>query len=146
MTTVVRFPPLPPMPAPPLASPDPRQETFHRIVGNLQGQLGAGTTVAANTDSGYRASAVDLGHLQEILGDAIRLFDMKAVNDRWEDDLGEWFRRTVVAWIQRLKSADFSIKDNGIHVTMETQDDRGYYQYEFDVFPGKRARHAAPHL
>jgi hypothetical protein len=43
-----------------------------------------------------------------------------------------------VTWIQRCKSVDFDLAGNGIRLNIETQDDRGYYRYELDVFPGRK--------
>jgi len=90
------------------------------------------------TASGFPASAVDLGLLQDLLEDAIKLFDMHEVTERWEQDLGAWFRTTVVAWVQRCKYVSFGLKEHGVHIAMQTQDDCGYYEYEFDVFPGRK--------
>jgi hypothetical protein len=75
---VVQFPPLPPLPAAVAAPPDDRQRTYRKIVGNLTDALSAqmGETAASGAETGYRASAVDLGALQDILSAAIAHFDM----------------------------------------------------------------------
>lgn len=140
MADVARFPPLPPIPDPPAAAPDPRQETFHRIIGPIAGPLADGGQIrASNTTSGYRASAVDLGSLQELLGSAIARFDMAQLRDRWNEDVFTWMRCAVFLWVQRCKLLRMTLEDNGIRISLQTQDDRGYYHYEFDVFPGVRA-------
>jgi hypothetical protein len=139
MTDVARFPPLPAIPTPPVDVPDERQQIFRRIAGGLTGQLleGHGQVSVANTTQGYRASAVDLGALQKMLGRAIAHFDMTQVRERWDDDLFAWMRSGTFAWVQRCKMLRMTVKENGIRVVLETQDDCGYYQYEFDVFPGR---------
>ena len=57
---------LPPIPEPPSLGPDPRQETFYRIVGRLTSALSEveGEIRATATSTGYPASAVDLGRLK----------------------------------------------------------------------------------
>jgi hypothetical protein len=137
MADVARFPPLPEIPQPPETSPDKRQQTFHRIVGRIADDLFDDDRLAtANTAYGYRASAVDLGALQDLLGGAIRRFDIAQVRDRWNEDLFTWMRRAVFAWVQRCKMLQMTVEENGIRINLETQDDHGYYRYEFDVFPG----------
>jgi len=142
MADITRFPPLPAIPNPPVTDPDKRQRTFQRIVGNLTAQLtGADAQVGtANTTRGYRASAVDLGALQEMLGRAIERFDMTQVRERWDEDLFAWMRGAIFVWIQRCKMLQMTVEDRGIRIVLETQDDHGYYHYEFDVFPGVRER------
>jgi len=139
MAEISLFPPLPPLPEPVALPPDQRQQTFERIAGALTAQIDdeAGVKVA-NTARGYYASAVDLGALQEILGNAIERFDMTEVRDRWSHDVFAWFRRSILSCVQRCKEITFDLEENGIRISLETQDDRGYYRYEFDVFPGKR--------
>jgi len=122
---VVQFPPLPPLPAAVAAPPDDRQRTYGQIVGNL-------------TDAGYRASAVDLGALQDVLSAAIAHFDMEQVRARWSHDVFDWMRAAIAMFVQRRKEIRFDLEENGVHITLDTQDDRGYYRYEFDVFPGRR--------
>ena len=139
MTEVVKFPPLPTVPEPPAGMDDERQRTFVRIVEGLTGQVTEdGVHIrAANLVTGYRASAVDVGRLQELMEEALARFEMNQVRERWSDDVFAWMRRLLLTWIQRCKSIHFDLLDTGIHVQLETQDDRGYYQYEFDVFPGR---------
>jgi hypothetical protein len=142
MSDVVLFPPLPPIPQPPASEPDERQQTFRSIIGNLTSQLGtpvAGSGVAPiDRNAGYRASAVDLGRLQEVLGEGIARFDMAMVRERWNVDVQAWMFRAIRMWTQRCKAMHLELADNGIAVRLDTQDDRGYYEYSFDVFPGRR--------
>lgn len=138
MSEVVRFPPLPPMPIPPLGPLDERQATFRRIIGNITGELfqQEGEAVVS-TVTGFRASAVDVGQLQQMINDAISTWTMEMVRDRWEADLFEWLHQLLSGWVQRCKHMRFEIDGKGIGIHLETQDDRGYYNYEFDAFPGK---------
>ena len=147
MTNVVRFPPLAPIVAPFSGPLDPRQETFYRIIGNLGRMLvehQGGTVEATDTITGYRASAVDVGHLQELLETGLAAFGMDDLRERWDVDLFDWCLDALRGWVQRRKYLKMTLEDNGIHIAMETQDDRGYYSYEFDVFPGKGRSNPRP--
>src|SRR6266542_2949665 len=139
MTGVLRFPALPPIPLPPGSAPDERQETFIRIAGSLGGGLfrDGGRVIVANTSAGFRASAVDVGVLQDILEGAIAHFEMAQVQERWDEDLFDWMRQVILSWVQRCKAVQMRLEENGVRISIETQDDRGYYRYEFDVFPGR---------
>lgn len=147
MTDLAQFPPLPEIPPPPATGVDTRQKSFHLIMGQLTDRLfgNEGQMTGANIASGCHASAVDLGMLQDLLGGAIVRFDIAQVRDRWEDDLFAWMRRAVMTWVQRCKLLQMTIEENGIRVNLETQDDHGYYRYEFDVFPGVKRRAGAQH-
>jgi hypothetical protein len=139
MSDVVRFPPLPPLPAPPSTDLDERQRTFRHIAGTLTESITQGGAVATtNVTAGFRASAVDVGQLQDELAHALARFEVEDVRDRWDADLSRWMRRLLLSWVQRCKRVQFELADNGVHVQVETQDDRGYYHYEFDVFPGRK--------
>lgn len=147
MTNVVPFPPLPPV-QPPFSGPlDPRQSKYYRIAGNIARALVEDERAleAKDTVTGYTASFVDIGRLQELLEEGIRRFDMNDVRERWSVDLAEWMRLSLFGWVQRRKYLQFDLAENGIHITMQTQDDLGYYQYEFDVFPGKVRHRHQPH-
>jgi hypothetical protein len=72
-----------------------------------------------------------------MINDAISTWTMEMVRDRWEADLFEWLRQLLRGWVQRCKLMHFEIEGKGIGIQLETQDDRGYYTYEFDAFPGK---------
>jgi hypothetical protein len=140
MTNVIRFPPLPPVPEPFGAKPDDRQRVFQRIAGNLceLASSDSGHIAVANTVRGFRASAVDIGVLQDLLAKAIAELTIEDVRERWSDDLFPWFTRAIMSWVQRCKSIQFSLEGSGVGVELETQDDRGYYRYRFDVFPGRK--------
>ncbi|HVR37502.1 MAG TPA: hypothetical protein VMU84_00285 [Thermoanaerobaculia bacterium] len=139
MADVVAFPPLPPVPDPPTETEDARQASFRQIAAGLVEQLlqGSGGIATANLVTGYRASAVDVGHLQEVIERGLERFDMEQVRRRWDDDVFAWLRQILLAWIQRCKFIHFELEENGIRIQLQTQDDRGYYHYEFDVFPGR---------
>ena len=138
MSEVVYFPPLPPIPKPPSVPLDERQQQFYRITVGLLTQLsGEGEVATTNMAHGFRACAVDLGILQDIINDALAPFDMNQIRERWDADLFRWLTHVLKSWIQRCKEMHFDLAENGIRIRFETQDDRGHYQYEFDVFPGK---------
>lgn len=101
---------------------------------------GGGVGVA-NTTTGFRASAVDLGQLQAIINDALAPFNMDHVRERWNEDIGKWLARFLMSWTQRCKEIHFDREgERGIYIRLVTQDDHGYYTYEFDGFAGKRPR------
>lgn len=138
MSDVVPFPPLPPIPIRPVGPADARQQTFHRIIGGITDELlDHGEVGTINTATGFRASAVDLGALQEMMEDGLAHFDMARVRERWETDVRAWLIEMLRSWVQRCKFMHFDPAENGIHIQIQTQDDRGYYEYEFDVFPGR---------
>lgn len=143
MPEIVRFPPLPPTPDPPAGMVDARQSLFGDVTARLGEALDLtdGHIRTANVASGYPASAVNLGHLQDMLEAALYRFDMTMVRERWDVDLFAWIRRVLLVWIQRCKLIEFDLDgDSGLHIRLETQDDRGYYHYEVDVFPGRTNR------
>lgn len=137
MSEVLQFPPMPPMPEPPEVPLDERQRTYYHVTGALMRQLINGEPAFTDTTHGFRASAVDLGAIQDIIDDALAAFDMKRLRERWDVDVRKWIGHTIVTWIQRCKYVHFNLAENGVHITIETQDDHGYYQYELDVFPGR---------
>lgn len=92
----------------------------------------------SNTTTGFHASAVDLGRLKSELERAIVRFDMETVHARWGVDLGAWMTRLVFSWVQRAKELKFDLRERGVRVQIETQDDAGYYDYAFDVMPGRK--------
>jgi hypothetical protein len=140
MADLIQFPPLPAIPDPPTGLHDERQSTFRRIAGGLAEELSgsAGGFGTANVTTGYPASAVDLGGIQDVIETALHRFDMAQVRSRWTDTLFPWLRRMLLTWIQRCKSIHFDLEEKGIRLQLQTQDDRGYYHYEFDVFPGRK--------
>jgi hypothetical protein len=138
---VARFPPLPPILSPTGTEPDQRQTTSQHVIAALVDHLVQNdyTSSTATMAYGFRASAVDLGALQKLLGEGLGRFSMDQVRQRWDDDVLRWVCAGIRTWVQRCKEMHFELADNGIHISLQTQDDHGYYQYEFDVFPGKRA-------
>jgi hypothetical protein len=138
MSIVVGFPPLPRPPAPPQLGADPRQRRTSTILSNLGGQLaGGGAGVAtANMSSGYFAASVNVGALQAALEAGLARFTMPIVSDRWAE-VRPWIEGVLYAWSQRLKESRVELRENGIRVAIKTQDDLGYYDYAFDVFPGR---------
>jgi hypothetical protein len=135
--TVVRFPPLPAIPAPPVIGPDPRQRHTNHFLSGIITALAGETVIRPARMSGFRASAVDVGAIQEMLGRGIALLDMAGVRERWDDDLRTWMDDVILAWVQRCKFIHMELEETGITITIETQDDCGYYTYEFDVLPGR---------
>lgn len=123
---------------------DMRQDQFRRIVGNLGAAIGGhGALGTANVQSGYPASAPDVGRLKDALERGLARFDMVQVRARWDDDVFDWLRLTVKAWVQRCKMLRIRPRVNGVQIRLLTQDDHGYYRYEFDVFPGQPLRKRA---
>lgn len=120
------------MPEPPVVGPDPRQTVFQGIVGALSDAT-RGRVQATNTTTGFPASAPSLGEIKDAHERALTRFDMGVVQDRWDKDVGDWLRESLVRWIQRTKSLSTDLRPKGIAVEIETQDDHGYYRYSFDL-------------
>ena len=119
--------------------PDDRQRVSTHVVSALINQLA--TPVAGSErlkPYGFPASAVDLGVLQTVLNTGLGHFTMDQVRERWDDDVKNWIISAIRTWVQRCKEMHLDVADNGVHVSMQTQDDHGYYSYEFDVFPGRK--------
>src|SRR2546426_3047299 len=136
---VVPFPPLARTPPPPRSRFDPRQANLARVVGALIDALG-GSRCARSTNlvTGFRASAVDVGRVKTILEAGVAAFDMRQVKARWKRDVFAWMVETTRAWVQRCKLVRLRPRETGIRVELQTQDDEGYYDYGFDVLPGRR--------
>ena len=95
---VVRFPPLPPIPAAPSSRLDVRQKRFQEFIGRFAGAVGDRRTVATiNSVSGFHASAVDVGKLKTALERGIASFDMRQVRMRW-NEVFAWMRNTIREW------------------------------------------------
>lgn len=138
---MVHFPPLPPLPEPPELPADPRQRSLPSFAAQLSDALGDSTHFrTANTTSGFHAAAVDLGRLKAAMERGIQRLDMETIRSRWDADVRAWLTRLLLTWVQRAKEASFDLRELGIHVRFETQDDAGYYQYAFDVMPGRKER------
>jgi len=112
---------------------------FDGIKANMVGAFsGERVPASANTFVGFRASAVDLGALQTLFERGLVAFDTNLVRERWNDDVFVWIANVIRTWVQRCKSMHFDLTEEGIRIRLETQDDLGYYNYEFDVFPGRK--------
>lgn len=130
---------LPSVPPPPSFGPDPRQEIFYRTVGHLSAEFqGKGEIHVASTATGYPASAVDLGRLQAEIERALAGLTPDEIRARWSAEVLPWLAEFTRNWIQRRKTLQAEIRERGIALTIETQDDSGHYTYAFDVFPGRR--------
>lgn len=134
---MVHFPPFPTIPPAPAGGVDVRQRQFRHIAGALADQLLHGAAGGANVISGFRASAVDLGALQNVLNGGLSRRTMHDVRDRWDSDAGRWVSGVILAWVQRVKEMSFQLAELGVHVSLQTQDDHGSYLYQFDIFPGR---------
>ncbi len=135
---VVPFPPLARTPPPPRSRFDPRQANVARVVGALLDAVGSSAGARPTNLTGFRASAVDVGRVKAILEAGIAAFDMHQVKARWKRDVRAWMVGTVRAWVQRCKLIRLRPREAGIRVELQTQDDEGYYDYGFDVFPRRR--------
>jgi hypothetical protein len=139
---VARFPPLPRMPPPPRFPPDSRQQQTSRILGSIARAVQNEMVLAGpNLVKGFPASAVDLGRLKNALERGVQRLNAEQVAERW-DEVFAWMRRVIAAWVQRYKMMKIKRLEGGIRVEMQTQDDYGYYDYAFDVFPKRQT--AAP--
>ena len=94
----------------------------------------------SNVASGFPASAVDLGALKDALEGGIARFAFSHLRERWDEDVRSWMQQDVHAWVQRCKLSRIRLFDQGIDVSLETQDDHGYYHYRFDVFWGRQRK------
>ena len=135
---VAQFPPIPRVPDPPRFPPDPRQTRSARIISNIAERIAqTGMDVAGpNLVSGYHASAINLGQLQQTLEHGLSRFDQARLTARWPEVLG-WINEVLVTWIQRPKETRVELKEKGIRIELTSQDDLGYYDYAFDVFPNR---------
>jgi hypothetical protein len=91
-----------------------------------------------NFANGFSASAVDLGRLQDVLERGLRRFDLASVERRWPE-VERWIHDVLRAWVQRRKVVRIERRERGVRIELTTQDGRGYYDYAFDVFPGRAA-------
>jgi|GEM_PF-1851516 len=132
--------PAPTLRAAPEAPPftDPRQAKATRILTNLNAQLplGAGTSMV-NMTTGMAAADLRVGKLQDLLEAMLVEYDMDTLRTEWTEGVGRAVQGAIEVWVQRLKELELDVRDNGVHVRMQTQDDRGYYRYSFDIFPGR---------
>lgn len=112
------------------------------MIGELQSSTGA-PFAGPNFATGFWASAVDLGRLQDILERGLRRFDLASLERRWPE-VEPWMYDVLRGWVQRRKVVRIERRELGVRVELTTQDDRGYYDYAFDVFPGRAADRRAP--
>jgi hypothetical protein len=132
---VARFPPLPRIPRAPTFPPDPRQATTKRIVGAITAFAKDKMVLAGpNLVEGFPASGVNPGVLQQMMERGLRRFTGELMKERW-DDIFDWSLRFLHRWVQRTKQIKLERFESGIRIELQTQDDRGYYDYGFDVFP-----------
>jgi hypothetical protein len=132
---VTPFPPLPRHPKAPRLAADPRQSNSAHTIGALATIAGREMHVGGpNLSTGFYASAVDVGRLQAALEDGLARFDETQLATRW-DEIFDWIRRVARTWVQRCKRMRIERRQVGIRIELETQDDLGYYEYTFDVFP-----------
>jgi hypothetical protein len=134
---VIAFPPLPVIPRPPRLPSDPRQRRAAHVVGAIAAMAHPSMRLTGpNFASGFDAAAVDVGRLQTALGRGISHFDMRQIEARW-NDVRAWMLEVLRVWVQRCQRIRIERRESGVRIELETQDDRGYYSYGFDVFPGK---------
>ena len=80
---------------------------------------------------------MNLARLQGLLEGVIVNFEMAELSDRWDDDVQAALQDVVLEWVQRVDAFDMQLHESGVSISLQTQDDYGYYQYGFDVFPGR---------
>lgn len=93
--------------------------------------------VADTGATGYPASGVNLGRIKDTLEDALERLGMATLQDRWESDVRGFVLAILHGWVQRAKHMKADLRDKGIAIEIETQDDYAYYHYRFDVFAGQ---------
>jgi hypothetical protein len=132
---VTPFPPLPRPPKAPRLPADPRQSSSAHTIGAIAGIAESEMHVSGpNLPTGFYASGVDVGRLQTALEHGLARFDETQLETRW-DEIFDWIRRVARTWVQRCKQMRIERRQAGIRIELETQDDLGYYEYGFDVFP-----------
>lgn len=132
---VTPFPPLPRPPKAPRLPADRRQSNSAHTIRAIAGIAGSEMDVSGpNLSTGFYASAVDVGRLQAALEHGLARFDETQLETRW-DEIFDWIRRVARTWVQRCKRMRIERRQIGIRIELETQDDLGYYEYGFDVFP-----------
>ena len=110
-----------------------------RIVGRLSATLTDQfqSRAESNLSTGYRASAVDIGRLKDAIERGLKSFTITQIRER-EDEVLRWIYDVLRVWAQRRKTSAITICEAGLRIELQTQDDHGYYDYAFDVFPGRR--------
>ena len=92
---------------------------------------------AVNTSTGFHAAKVDVGALKDVLERGVRDFTSAQLQERWSEDVAAWMHTVIRTWVQRCKRRRLICEGSGIHLQLETQDDHGYYQYDFEVLLNK---------
>jgi hypothetical protein len=64
-------------------------------------------------------------------------FEVEELNSRWQVDVHNFLQEVLLDWVQRLDAFELVLHESGVSISLQTQDDYGYYQYGFDVFPGR---------
>mgnify|MGYP000742728105 CR=1 FL=1 len=119
---------------------DPRQDLGRRTLGKGTAQLGRrGGSVTYNLTTGMAASGVNLGELQTLLEAVVADFDMSELSSRWRVDVHDALQDAILEWVQRLDAFELVLHESGVSISLQTQDDYGYYQYGLDIFPGRGA-------
>jgi hypothetical protein len=114
---------------------DPRQARAASVIAGIASSIaGSAQSASRNFETGFHASAVNVGALQQALERGLARFRVEQRDERW-DEIGAWIQRVIAAWVQRRKLVSVDRAGDAIHVAIETQDDLGYYRYAFDVFP-----------
>ncbi len=117
---------------------DPRQDLGRRTLGKGTAQLGRrGNTTEYNLTTGMSASGVNLGELQSMLEEVVADFEMAELAARWQDDVQGALQDALLEWVQRLDAFELVLHESGVSISLQTQDDYGYYQYGLDIFPGR---------
>ena len=75
--------------------------------------------------------------LQSLLEAVIVEFEMEELAARWDDDVQTALQDAVLEWVQRVDAFELELHESGVSISLQTQDDYGYYQYGLDVFPGR---------
>jgi hypothetical protein len=126
------FPPLPAIPTAPQTGVDPRQTRTRKIVANINQAIGSqGAVVPVR---GYHAAAVNVGVVQAALEKCLSRFSELLLEARWEE-IRTWTSDFLSVWVQRCKELVIERHGSALHIKITAQDDLGYYQYAFDVFP-----------
>ena len=117
---------------------DPRQDLGRRTLGKGTAQRGRrGGSVSYNLTNGMPASGLNLGKLQGLLEDVVADFEFDELSARWQVDVHDFLQDVLLDWVQRLDAFEMVLHESGVSISLQTQDDYGYYQYGFDVFPGR---------
>jgi len=133
------------MPKAPRLPRDSRQASFSHTIDAIATAARLEMHVSGvNISTGFHASAVDVGRLQASLERGLARFDKVQLEARWSE-VFDWIRRVTRSWVQRCKRMRIERREAGIRVELETQDDLGYYEYGFDLFPRRQTGASGPH-